>query len=116
MLCDVGHHMSRRAGAVQHNGLSVLQQRGGKLRDFPLFGYVFGHSAVEGHELTARGWKSAFTFSKAASSSIRTIQGIARIPENFGRVVNTVFTDDGIEFTGCSGITVSAKVDWKFVK
>lgn len=72
--------------------------------------------SIEENELTARGWKSAFTFSKAAPSSIKVIQGIARIPENFGRVVNTVFTDDGIEFTGCSGITVSAKVDWKFIK
>jgi hypothetical protein len=72
--------------------------------------------SIEENELTGRNWKSAFRFSKDAPSSIKVIQGIARIPENFGRITATKFTADGIEFTGCSGITVSAKVDWKFVK
>ena len=72
--------------------------------------------SIEENELTKRNWKSAFSFSKNAPSSIKVIQGIVRIPENFGRITAANFTADGIEFTGCSGVTAAAKVDWNFVK
>ena len=72
--------------------------------------------SIEDNELTAKGWSSSFAFSKDVPSSIRTIQGIARVPADFGRITAVKFTAEGIEFTGCSGIKTTAKVNWKFVK
>ena len=72
--------------------------------------------SIEENDLTRKGWKSAFTFSKAAPSSIKTIQGIARIPADFGRITDVKFTSEGLEFAGENGKTSAVKVDWAFVK
>lgn len=72
--------------------------------------------SIEENELTARNWRSAFTFSKDTPSSIKVIQGIARIGSDFGRVEKVEFVQDGVCFTGSNGQTVTAKVDWKFIK
>lgn len=72
--------------------------------------------SIEENVLTQKGWKSAFTFSKAAPASIKTIQGIVRIPADFGRITAAELTECGIKFTGCSGKTACGKVDWKFIK
>ena len=71
--------------------------------------------SIEANDLTRRGWKSAFTFSKAAPASIRVIQGIARIPADFGRIADAKFTDNGIEFISAAGLTAQALVDGHFI-
>ena len=46
---------------------------------------------------------------------IRVIQGIARIPADFGRIADAKFTENGIEFVSAAGLSAQAPVDWKFI-
>lgn len=74
-----------------------------------------GKPSAEENCLTNQGWKTCATFSKRNPTVIRTIQGVARIPANFGPVANVDFTPGTLTFTDTAGKTTSARTDWEFL-
>ena len=66
--------------------------------------------------LTEKGWKTCGTFHKNSTAAIHHIQGIALIPDGFGKVAEVSFEPGKAVFTDEAGKTASAAVDWEFLE
>ncbi len=71
--------------------------------------------SIEDNALTAKGWKTCGDFHADKPFSVRAIQGVVRIPADFGKVKNAEFTKGQVTFTDEAGKTVTAAVDWEYL-
>jgi len=72
-------------------------------------------ASIEDNPLTARGWKTFGTFTSDKPFSVRHIQGVVRIPADFGKVQKADFADGKVIFTDAAGHSVAANVDWTYL-
>ena len=71
--------------------------------------------SIEENELTKKGWKTCGTFQADKPFTVRHIQGVVRIPANFGKVKSADFAKGQVTFTDEAGNAVTAKVDWDYL-
>ena len=71
--------------------------------------------SIEENALTRKGWKTCGVFTGNSPVTVHHIQGIALIPEGFGKVADVAFEPGKAVFADETGKTVSAAVDWEFL-
>lgn len=74
-----------------------------------------GKPSSEENLLSKQGWNTCATFSKRTPTTIRTIQGIARIPAEFGRIASVDFTPGTLTFTDTAGKKAQTSTHWEFL-
>ena len=72
-------------------------------------------ASIEENILSREGWKTCGTFTKSAPTSIRHIQGVARISKGFGKVVSAEFAAGKVLFKDAAGNTAETPVDKSFL-
>lgn len=65
--------------------------------------------------LTRRGIPTALVFSADTPTEIRYIQGVARVPEGFGKVVTAEFAPGQVTFVDEAGKRATARVNHAFL-
>ena len=71
--------------------------------------------SVEENALTRKGWKTCGEFSPDKPFTVHHIQGVVRIPADFGKIASADFSEGRVIFTDQAGHTAEAAVDWKFL-
>lgn len=71
--------------------------------------------SIEENALTRKGWMTCREFKAEQPYSVSMIQGVARIPANFGKVSAVGFTPGQLTFTDENGNLVTSAVDWDFL-
>lgn len=71
--------------------------------------------SVEENALTRKGWKTCGEFSPDKPFTVHHIQGVVRIPADFGKIASADFSEGRVIFTDQARHTAEAAVDWKFL-
>ena len=72
-------------------------------------------ASCEHNQLNEKGFKTAVELSPVKPVKIAYIQGVARIPEGFGRVAELIFEEDQLIFVSKEGLRASTKVNIGFL-
>ena len=72
-------------------------------------------ASIQDNALTEKGWSTCGTFTRDAASVIPHIQGVVRVPADFGKVAHVTFENGSVIFRDMAGNTVSTKVDISFL-
>ncbi len=73
-------------------------------------------ASIEENTLSKKGWSTCGVFSKEHPTAIHHIQGVARVPADFGKVADAVFEPGNVTFLDEAGKKASASVDWDFLE
>ncbi|MBO7146936.1 MAG: hypothetical protein J6W81_04235 [Lentisphaeria bacterium] len=71
--------------------------------------------SIEENALTRKGWKTCGEFSPDKPFTVSAIQGVVRIPADYGKTASAVFEDGKVIFTDEAGHSVEAAVHWDFL-
>ena len=71
--------------------------------------------SIKENALTRKGWKTCGDFHADQPFQVRVIQGVVRVPADFGKVQAADFASGKVTFTDAAGHAVTADVDWAFL-